>query len=82
MSRSLYKEPFLNRSLLTSQIKKNRKIWSRSSVIFPQFVGLSFKVYQGKRFINIKITEEMIGHKFGEFAPTRQKQKAKKNKKK
>jgi small subunit ribosomal protein S19 len=45
-------------------------------------VGLSFKVYQGKRFINIKVSEEMIGHKFGEFAPTRQRQMTKKKNKK
>jgi small subunit ribosomal protein S19 len=81
MSRSQYKEPFLIKSLLSEKIRKNKKIWSRNSIITPQFVGLSFKVYQGKRFINIKVTEEMIGHKFGEFAPTRQRQHKKKKKK-
>ena len=47
------------------------KIWSRRSTILPQFVGLTFGVYNGHKHIPVKVTEEMVGHKFGEFAPTR-----------
>nr|YP_001315122.1 ribosomal protein S19 [Chlorokybus atmophyticus]ABO15119.1 ribosomal protein S19 [Chlorokybus atmophyticus] len=50
-----------------------RKIWSRRSTILPDFVGQSFEVHNGKLFIPVRITEEMIGHKFGEFASTRKK---------
>ena len=48
------------------------KTWSRKSTIIPEFVGVSFLIYNGKKFIPIKISEEMVGHKLGEFAPTRQ----------
>ena len=47
------------------------KIWSRRSTILPQFVGLTFGVYNGQKHIPVLVTEEMVGHKFGEFAPTR-----------
>jgi small subunit ribosomal protein S19 len=47
------------------------KIWSRRSTILPQFVGLTFGVYNGQKHIPVNVTEEMVGHKFGEFAPTR-----------
>ena len=47
------------------------KIWSRRSTILPQFVGITFGVYNGKKFIPVSISEDMVGHKFGEFAPTR-----------
>ena len=47
------------------------KIWSRRSTILPQFVGLNFGVYNGQKHIPVLVTEEMVGHKFGEFAPTR-----------
>jgi len=47
------------------------KTWSRRSTILPQFVGLTFGVYNGHKFIPVQVNEEMIGHKFGEFAPTR-----------
>jgi small subunit ribosomal protein S19 len=47
------------------------KIWSRRSTILPQFVGLTFGVYNGKKFLPVLVTENMVGHKFGEFAPTR-----------
>jgi small subunit ribosomal protein S19 len=47
------------------------KIWSRRSTILPQFVGLTFGVYNGQKHIPVQVTEEMVGHKFGEFAPTR-----------
>jgi small subunit ribosomal protein S19 len=52
---------------------KNPKIWSRRSTILPQFVGSSFSIYNGKNFISLNISQEMIGHKFGEFATTRKK---------
>ena len=48
------------------------KTWSRKSTIIPEFVGVSFLIYNGKKFIPITISEDMVGHKFGEFAPTRQ----------
>jgi len=47
------------------------KIWSRRSTILPQFVGLNFGVYNGQKFIPVLISEDMVGHKFGEFSPTR-----------
>ncbi len=47
------------------------KTWSRASTIMPQFVGLTFAVYNGQKFIPVLVTENMVGHKFGEFAPTR-----------
>jgi small subunit ribosomal protein S19 len=47
------------------------KTWSRRSTILPQFIGLTFGVYNGKKFIPVSVNEDMIGHKFGEFAPTR-----------
>jgi small subunit ribosomal protein S19 len=47
------------------------KIWSRRSTILPQFVGLTFGVYNGKKFLPVQVTENMVGHKFGEFSPTR-----------
>ena len=47
------------------------KIWSRRSTILPQFVGITFGVYNGKKFIPVSVSEDMVGHKFGEFAPTR-----------
>ena len=47
------------------------RIWSRRSVILPQFVGLTFGVYNGQKFIPVLVTENMVGHKFGEFSPTR-----------
>lgn len=56
-------------NVLGGQIKK--QIWSRRSCILPQFVGLSMQVYNGKKWINLRITGDMVGHKFGEFASTR-----------
>ena len=50
---------------------KGTKTWSRRSIILPQFVGLTFQVHNGNRFIPVRVTEEMIGHRFGEFSPTR-----------
>ena len=52
--------------------KKPIKTWSRKSTIIPDFIGLSFLIYNGKKFIPLTISEDMVGHKFGEFAPTRQ----------
>ena len=79
MSRSIWKGPFVDPSLIKKVEKlKNQtnkvpiKTWSRKSTIIPDFVGHSFLIYNGKKFIPIKISEEMVGHKLGEFSPTRQ----------
>ena len=79
MSRSVWKGPFVDPSLLKKveklkdqSNKKPIKTWSRKSTIIPEFVGYSFLIYNGKKFIPIKISEEMVGHKLGEFSPTRQ----------
>ena len=79
MSRSVWKGPFVDPSLLkkVEKLKSSRnttpiKTWSRKSTIIPEFVGISFLIYNGKKFIPIKISEEMVGHKLGEFSPTRQ----------
>lgn len=78
MARSLKKGPFADDHLLKKvekaleeKSKKPIKTWSRRSTIFPNFVGLTFQVHQGKEFINVYVTEDMVGHKLGEFAPTR-----------
>jgi small subunit ribosomal protein S19 len=78
MSRSVWKGPFVDGFLLkkadtarSSGSKQVIKIWSRRSTILPQFVGLTFGVHNGQKFIPVLVTENMIGHKFGEFAPTR-----------
>ena len=78
MSRSVWKGPFVD-SYVLKKAEKSResgrneviKIWSRRSTILPQFVGLTFGVYNGKKHIPVSVSEEMIGHKFGEFSPTR-----------
>jgi len=79
MSRSVWKGPFVDPSLIKKVEKiKNQtnktpiKTWSRKSTIIPEFIGHSFLIYNGKKFIPIKISEEMVGHKLGEFSPTRQ----------
>ena len=79
MSRSVWKGPFVDPSLLKKVEKLKAqsksmpiKTWSRKSTIIPEFVGVSFLIYNGKKFIPIKISEEMVGHKLGEFSPTRQ----------
>ena len=79
MARSVWKGPFVEESLLKKVEKvkndSNRKpikTWSRKSTIIPDFVGFSFLIHNGKKFIPIKISEEMVGHKLGEFSPTRQ----------
>ena len=78
MTRSVWKGPFVHPSLLKkidklkdTPNKKPIKTWSRKSTIIPEFVGVSFLIYNGKKFIPIKISEEMVGHKLGEFSPTR-----------
>ena len=78
MSRSVWKGPFVDSYVLKKAEKaqaagKNQviKIWSRRSTILPQFVGLTFGVYNGQKHIPVSVTEDMIGHKFGEFSPTR-----------
>lgn len=74
MSRSLKKEPYIDKQLL-EKIKKAKhgeviKTWSRSSTITPEMIDFTFAVHNGKQFITVKITEEMVGHKLGEFSPT------------
>ena len=78
MARSVWKGPFVDGYLLNkadaaraSTRNEIIKIWSRRSTILPQFVGLTFGVYNGKKFIPVNVTEEMVGHKLGEFSPTR-----------
>jgi small subunit ribosomal protein S19 len=78
MSRSVWKGPFVEESLIKKVEKQKKdsqkkpiKTWSRKSTIIPEFIGISFLIYNGKKFIPIKISEEMVGHKLGEFSPTR-----------
>ena len=76
MARSLKKGPFVDAYLLKKvesmgEKKQVIKTWSRRSTIFPQFIGHTFAVYNGKKHIPVYVTEEMVGHKLGEFAPTR-----------
>lgn len=78
MSRSLKKGPYIEERLLR-KIKKSKesgerkaiKTWSRASTIAPEFVGLTFAVHNGMKFIPVYVTENMVGHKLGEFSPTR-----------
>lgn len=78
MSKSLKKQPYVFKKLLKrveemskGESKKPIKTWSRASVIYPEFVGYTFAVYNGKKHIPVYCTAEMVGHKLGEFAPTR-----------
>ena len=79
MARSVWKGPFVHPSLLKkidrlkegSGDKRPIKTWSRHSTIIPDFIGHSFMIHNGKTFIPITVSEEMVGHKLGEFAPTR-----------
>ena len=78
MSRSVWKGPFVDSYLLkkaaaAKEAEKRAviKTWSRRSTIMPQFVGLNFQVHNGNKFVPVLINEEMVGHKLGEFAPTR-----------
>ena len=78
MSRSIKKGPFcddhLAKKVQTAVAVKDKKViktWSRRSTILPDFVGLTFAVHNGKKFVPVYVTENMVGHKLGEFAPTR-----------
>lgn len=78
MARSVWKGPFVDGYVLEKAAKVREsgkkeviKIWSRRSTILPQFVGLTFGVHNGQKFIPVLVTEEMVGHKFGEFSPSR-----------
>ena len=78
MSRSLKKGPFVEKKLFdrieamnAKNEKKVLKTWSRSSTIFPDFVGHTFAVHDGRKHVPVYVTEDMVGHKLGEFAPTR-----------
>jgi len=78
MARSVWKGPFVEKSLL-KKVEEARnagkntviKTWSRRSTILPNFIGLTFGVHNGKKFIPVVVNDQMIGHKLGEFAPTR-----------
>ena len=78
MSRSIKKGPFVQPKLLTRVQAMNEagekrvlKTWSRASTIFPDFVGHTFAVHDGRKHVPVYVTEDMVGHKLGEFAPTR-----------
>ena len=78
MSRSVWKGPFIEKSLLKKveearkgTLKGVIKTWSRRSTILPNMIGLTFGVHNGNKFIPVLVTDQMIGHKLGEFAPTR-----------
>ena len=78
MPRSLKKGPFVDHHLynksVTADKNNDRKViktWSRRSMVLPEFIGKTFAVHNGKKFIPVFVTENMVGHKFGEFSPTR-----------
>ena len=78
MSRSLKKAPYVQPKLLERVLKMNEEgkkevlqTWSRSSTIYPDFVGHTFAVHDGRKHVPVYVTEDMVGHKLGEFAPTR-----------
>lgn len=78
MSRSIKKGPYIQDALLKRVVSMNEagekkvlKTWSRASTIFPDFVGHTFAVYDGRKHVPVYVTEDMVGHKLGEFAPTR-----------
>ena len=78
MARSVWKGPFVDGYLLKkAEVARNSgrkdviKIWSRRSTILPHFVGVTFGVHNGRKFVPVFVTENMLGHKFGEFSPTR-----------
>lgn len=78
MPRSIWKGPFVD-SYIFDKVEAVRgsgrndiiRIWSRRSTVMPDFVGLTFAVHNGKKFVPVYVTENMVGHKFGEFSPTR-----------
>ncbi|MBP5706776.1 MAG: 30S ribosomal protein S19 [Spirochaetales bacterium] len=78
MSRSIKKGPFIDKHLYKKVLdikngtgKKTINTWSRRSTVFPEMVGLTINVYNGKKFIPVYVTENLVGHKLGEFSPTR-----------
>ena len=71
MSRSIKKGPFIEPRLLGRIEQMNKKTWSRASVIFPSFIGHTVAVYNGRTHVPVYVTENMVGHRLGEFAPTR-----------
>ena len=78
MARSVWKGPFVDITLIKKAAKVSEsgrkeviKTWSRRSTILPQFIGLTFGVYNGRKFIPVLVSENMVGHKLGEFSPTR-----------
>ena len=78
MPRSVKKGPFVEEKLAAKVERMNKtgekkpvKTWSRRSMIIPEFVGHSFSIYNGKKFVSVFVTENMVGHKLGEFAPSR-----------
>src|SRR5436309_16141303 len=78
MARSIKKGPFIDNHLLSKTLEAQRtkskkviKTWSRRSTVLPEMVGVTFAVHQGKKFVPVFVTENMVGHKLGEFAPTR-----------
>ncbi len=78
MGRSLKKGPFVDAKLYAKVVKMNEtnnksviKTWSRASTIFPEFIGHTFAVHNGRKHIPVYVTEDMVGHKLGEFSPTR-----------
>lgn len=86
MNRAKWKGPYIDPNI-TKQIKSVKKkkslpIISRNSTIIPKFIGLKFNVHTGKTFLEVSVSKEMVGHKFGEFSPTRVKFEFKKKKKK
>nr|YP_009449552.1 ribosomal protein S19 [Cymbomonas tetramitiformis]ANA57096.1 ribosomal protein S19 [Cymbomonas tetramitiformis] len=87
MTRSLIKGPYVDKKLLETpgldlRRSENFKVYSRNSLILPQFINRNFEIHNGKGFIRLSVTEEMVGHKFGEFASTRKKNVYKKKLKK
>lgn len=79
MARSLKKGPFIDHHLLKKVVdqrnaasKKPVKTWSRRSMIIPDMIGMTFDVHNGRKFISVFVTENMVGHRMGEFSPTRQ----------
>ena len=78
MSRSIKKGPYVEPALMKRVIEMNKtgekrvlQTWSRASVIFPEFVGHTFAVHDGRKHVPVYVTEDMVGHRLGEFAPTR-----------
>ncbi|KFL06444.1 30S ribosomal protein S19 [Staphylococcus aureus] len=78
MARSIKKGPFVDEHLMKkveaqegSEKKQVIKTWSRRSTIFPNFIGHTFAIYDGRKHVPVYVTEDMVGHKLGEFAPTR-----------